>query len=97
MGGVGASSLQSTPYSHNFKLFGPLKQADNQHEVCHCLSGTTPDFTAIWTVSFNRGTNALKGTIIMLNTFMCPNPCVISNNDKSYHKELLPHINFPQD
>jgi hypothetical protein len=57
------------------------KYVDIQHEVCHWLSGTTPDFTATWTTSVNSGTNALIGTIITLNTFMCPNLCVISNND----------------
>jgi len=81
MGGVGAPSLQSTPCSHNIQLFGPIKQIDIQHEVCHWLSGTTPDFTATWTISFHSGTNALTVTIIILNTFMCPNPSVISNND----------------
>jgi len=54
VGDVGASSLQSTPCSHNIQLLGPLKQVHIQHEVCHCLSGTTPDFTATWTISWNK-------------------------------------------
>jgi hypothetical protein len=81
MGGVGASSLQYTPCSHNMQLFGPLKLVHIQHEVCHSLSGATPDFITTWIISFNSGTNALKGTIIILHTFMCPNPSIISNSD----------------
>jgi hypothetical protein len=46
MGDAEASPLQSTPCSHTIQLFGPLEQVDIQHEVCHWLSGTTPDFTA---------------------------------------------------